>query len=300
MTSALLFGFDEGFVNPGLVAMRTALDRLPDVPAHLLGVDLSPVSVGRIGSVLAGHDVVVHEVGDRLRGLPEAPGRLSMASWARVFVGSQLPSDVDRVLYLDGDVLVRGSLAPLLATDLDGATVAACPDYWGQHHAWRDPVFRSLTDAPPAAGYFNSGVMVIDLAAWRRDAVERAVLEVVAGNDRALRNLDQDVLNAVLWDRWLPVDWRRWNYPGSRPGWFSGDASIVHFFGPHKPWTGSVPVPRVQEEYEAAAAAVGWELPSRRADRLRAAVRAATPLGLIERSRARRGVGDDPSGATGV
>lgn len=300
MRTGLLFAFDDGFVDPGLVAMTTAVAHLSSpMPVFVLAVDVTPTSVGRIHASLGGHDVHVLEVGERLRGLPVPTGRLSLASWARLLAGSALPEDVERIVYLDADLLVRGSIDELVSVDLGSAIVCACPDYWGQFHAQRDPVFGSISSAPPAGGYFNSGVMVVDLAAWRAEAVEERAFAAVDRAAGELVNADQDALNAVLWDRWTPLDWLRWNYPGTRVGPLTGNAAIVHFFGEHKPWLRASPVAAFQREYEAAAATIGWDVSPVRPDRLRSALRWLTPTGLLARMQARRRVADGPPGSIG-
>lgn len=300
MSTGLLFAFDDGFVDPALVAMSTAVGHVGTaLPVHVLAVDLTDASVDRIRRTLPDVEVHVHQIGDRLRGLPVPRERLSLASWARLLAGSVLSSDLDRVLYLDGDVLVRRSIDDLVTVDLGGAIVGACPDYWGQFHALRDPVFRSVSLAPPATGYFNSGVIVVDLTLWRSEGVEERAFGAVDATDGELVNADQDALNAAVWDRWTPLDWLRWNYPGTRVGPLTGNAHIVHFFGDHKPWRRVSPVAAFQSEYEAAAAAIGWEIAPTRPNVMRSALRWLTPAGVLGRMQAGRRVADGPPGSIG-
>jgi lipopolysaccharide biosynthesis glycosyltransferase len=195
-------------------------------------------------------------------GLPASP--MPTSSYGRLYLSRLAPETTRRILYLDGDILVRRSVLPLLALDLAGNTVAAVGNTPGSHFGHRSvaggiPGWRE-EGIPPAAMVFNSGVLVIDRAAWEaRDTTDR-----VLRTARELRGPslwpDQASLNLALWREWLPMD-RRWNTHHT-------DAAIAHFFGPKKPW-GPPPVPnRLYVEYQDRAAALGWDIPGRR--RLRA------------------------------
>ena len=53
---------------------------------------------------------------------------LPRAAYYRLFLSSLLSSVIDKVLYLDGDIIVRHSLLPLWQTDLTGYAVGATID----------------------------------------------------------------------------------------------------------------------------------------------------------------------------
>lgn len=151
-------------------------------------------------------------------GLPEM-GRISRVMWYRLFLPELLP-DVDRVLYLDCDVLVREPLDDLCAMALDGAPLAAVRNVFDASHRTHASGL-SLRDPP---GYFNSGVLLIDLAKWRRDGLSAQILNLVKGRSAALLFPDQDALNLVFDGRWLPLH-PRWNCQNSF--FYFGDAATV-------------------------------------------------------------------------
>ncbi len=158
---------------------------------------------------------------------------VSRAAYIRLLIPQLLPHD--RALYLDGDVLVRASLKELLATDLGGCPIGG--------------VANSRSDELPAVSvcsdsYINSGVLLMDLEALRRDRFLEACEAIYRSNGGALKWMDQDVINIYAEGRkmLLPPRWN-WQVRGhqvSNKDWLaltaSGQAAIIHFLGPVKPW----------------------------------------------------------------
>lgn len=196
---------------------------------------------------------MVDEHGGHLNPLHVAPGRLTglatrsflpSAHWYRVFLPDLIP-DVPRVVYLDADLIVLEPLEDLWNADLGSNYLAAVTNVLQLDHFG---LTRAIGVA--AENYFNSGVMVMDLEAMRRDGCTDAVLEwaVQAGD---LVWPEQDALNVVLGDRRLRLH-PRWNcmnsvlnFPWSAYVFGSAEVeearrrpAIRHFEGPsaNKPW----------------------------------------------------------------
>ena len=159
----------------------------------------------------------------------------SVANYFRLMASRILPADIERVLYLDSDIIVRRSLAEFWSTDLGGFACAAIED------AFWDPRL-DYVQVPQGSRYFNSGVLLINLSYWRQNNVYERAVEFIKGDPDKLNYYDQDVLNALFVDQWvnLPAVWndmarstlhipalRNLNIP---------NPAIVHFVGPYKPW----------------------------------------------------------------
>jgi lipopolysaccharide biosynthesis glycosyltransferase len=165
-----------------------------------------------------------------VRGLPTATALMSHATDAayfRLLLPTLLSEAVAQVLYLDSDIIVQKSLRSLMAETLDGYALAAVTDfssdYMKRHH--RLP------------GYFNSGVMLMNLELWRREAIAGQCISYGQAHPERLPFADQCVLNILLLDRAKILD-ARWNVPVAPiPGLqVQDDAAILHFFTRHKPW----------------------------------------------------------------
>jgi lipopolysaccharide biosynthesis glycosyltransferase len=178
-------------------------------------------------------------------GLPTA-GFTRKATWYRTFLPDLLP-DVSRVLYLDADVLVLDSVAPLFDMDMTSKLVAAVTNVLGPEAVERPGALRI---AHPK-GYFNAGVMVLNLDLMRREESSRAICEFGRAHAEELVWRDQDALNVILGADRIELH-PRWNcmngmlvFPESAD--VLGAEALVeaienpairHFEGPapYKPW----------------------------------------------------------------
>jgi lipopolysaccharide biosynthesis glycosyltransferase len=177
----------------------------------------------------------------------------TIETWARLWVADFFAPEVQRVLYLDGDIVIIGSIAPLWNIDLDGALLGAT-DIPGSVDAVR-------LGLPAETGYFNAGVLVIDLAQWRATGALQTVLDVIAENPERIRTVDQDALNACFHSRRKRLDYK-WNVirpffreplalPLSRAEIEAvrRDVQIIHYNGASKPWSYFCDHPR-KDEYD--------------------------------------------------
>jgi lipopolysaccharide biosynthesis glycosyltransferase len=180
----------------------------------------------------------------RLAGLPTR-GFTRKATWYRIFL-PELLADVDRILYLDSDLIALADLGPLWETDLDDVYLAAVTNVLEPHYAER------LRDAGfDPRSYFNAGVMLLNLDRMRRDGCSEALRAYGVEHASTLVLRDQDALNAVLGARRLALH-PRWNcmnaqfvFPWSvdafgaeRLAEARADPAVRHFEGPgaNKPW----------------------------------------------------------------
>lgn len=166
-----------------------------------------------------------------------SPGYVTAATYVRLALPGILPAEFDRVLYLDPDIAVIGDLHQLYESDLKGHPLGAVSDYDGLQES-------SRLCLEPDSGYFNAGVLLIDLTSWRRiDILEDAYTFIRNYPDR-IAQADQDVLNHQFQGNWLRLD-QRWNYQSNfvfdelnSNGVAQVNPFIVHFTGErnYKPW----------------------------------------------------------------
>ena len=141
----------------------------------------------------------------------------------RLFVEKFLPKTLDKVLYLDADIVVLGSLAELWETDLDDNFVAAAldPKMRLSH--------RRAIGLPDDYGYFSSGIMLINLKKWREDSVLEKLLDICLEIKDQIGFPDQDVLNVYAYRTSYLLLPNRWNcHPRD---FVEGDTIILHYMG---------------------------------------------------------------------
>ena len=124
-------------------------------------------------------------------GMRVAADRGSLSQFARLFVASDLPGGLERVLYLDCDIIFCQSVSLLWDLDMNGKTIAALNDAFSRQ-------YRANINLEPEDVMFNSGVMLIDLNCWKRQKVEERLLKFIAMKQGRIQQGDQGALNAVL------------------------------------------------------------------------------------------------------
>lgn len=156
-----------------------------------------------------------------------------------------LPRQVERVLYLDPDMLIINPLRPLWEQNLGGKVFAAA-SHTGLTEMANEINQRRLDTEHE---YFNSGVMLIDLKAARSLVTAEDVFRCVSEHEKELILPDQDVFNMLYGKQTLPVEDVLWNYDvrnyakylirssGSHDlNWVMDNTAVLHFCGKNKPW----------------------------------------------------------------
>lgn len=118
---------------------------------------------------------------------------VSQATYYRLCMADILPQNIDRVLYLDGDIIVRDSLAPLWDINMEGYAIAAVPSQ-GESN---EKTYKRLGYSS-ALGYFNAGVLLVNLDYWRRNNVINEFICFIQKYPERIILHDQDVLNCVF------------------------------------------------------------------------------------------------------
>lgn len=125
------------------------------------------------------------------------PGQwMSLSTFYRLYAAALLPVSVKRVLYLDDDIIVTGDLSELWETDLSDKAVAAVADMYSFFE-----VRQSCLNYPVEAGYFNGGMLLLNLDYWRENGIGELCFRFLEQHHDILKYYDQDILNAVLWDK---------------------------------------------------------------------------------------------------
>lgn len=117
--------------------------------------------------------------------------RGSISQYSRLFLSGVYNTNINRVLYLDCDTLINGSIFNLWNTDLHGKTIGALKDAFSKYY--RKNIELSKNDI-----IFNSGVMLIDLQKWRNEKIEKKLLKFITSHNGRIQQGDQGALSAIL------------------------------------------------------------------------------------------------------
>lgn len=169
---------------------------------------------------------------DALNGFATS-GHISPVAYARLLLPEVLPSQVDRVLYLDSDLVVVGNISESLEQAWnesleDTSRSRPAPLYAVQEGDGGH--LRSLGFS--SSRYFNSGVMLLNLEEWRKKNYSAGLIELALRRSREFLWHDQDVLNIFFQNNWadLPTELNR------MVGNHDGTGLVYHFNSQLKPW----------------------------------------------------------------
>lgn len=167
----------------------------------------------------------------------------SRETYIRLSIVDVVPQHVNKIICIDSDVVVTGDIVDLWDTDLEGRAVAAVIDEWASTQCEVLKIPKGL--------YFNAGIMIMDLEKWRRDSIVPKTMEYLTRNMHLLKYHEQDALNALLFNDWIPLP-ATWNAHSTIiKEWKSAvPPAAIHFTGLSKPWQFDNIHPFKQEYYK--------------------------------------------------
>ena len=156
----------------------------------------------------------------------------SLAAYYRFFIETAFPQ-YDKAIYLDCDVILLNDIAKLYDTDVSDYLVGAVYE----QNTDRSPVFTSYVEeiiGIPHNTYFNSGVMVMNLAKFREEKVQEKFLWMLDKYHFDSLAPDQEYLNVICHGKvkYLPNGWNKHSFPEPP----EGKLNLCHFALSNKPW----------------------------------------------------------------
>jgi lipopolysaccharide biosynthesis glycosyltransferase len=128
---------------------------------------------------------------EKMAGTKINVGRWHLSTFYRLFLCSILPAAVDRVMYIDCDMIILDSLKDVWEMDMHGNYAMGADDC-------RSGNYRVNIGLVPEHIYINNGFLLIDLKSWRENNIEAKYLEFINRYKGDVTYVDQGVLNGVL------------------------------------------------------------------------------------------------------
>lgn len=245
---------DENYITPTGTAIASILQSNPVEHIHFYVITkfLSDKHIAELESFVAPHknhaEIEIIRLNDNLfSDFPIRKGdHVSAATYYRIFFTKLLPESIHKLLYIDGDTLCVDSIADFYNTDLDGFSCAAIHDESND-----DARAYERLKYPPENGYFNAGVMLINLDWWRKNDVMQKCVDYISAEPDSCLWHDQDALNHVLNGT---VRWADFRYNFMQGFFFAKEdmrispqfyesidnvrknPCILHFSSAYKPW----------------------------------------------------------------
>lgn len=173
-------------------------------------------------------------------------GHISLPSYYNLEASKLLPTTVHKIIYLDGDMVVNGNIRNLWDVDLSDYACAMVPNC-----AYYDESNYRRLNYESQWGYYNNGTTIYNIDYLREINFAHKAIDYILGNIEKIKWMDQDVINALLYDKTLALPLKynfqtlffepnRWN---SHTESFkkeileaAGNPVIIHYCGRLKPW----------------------------------------------------------------
>ncbi len=243
----ILLAFNSNYYMPALVLLKSLLVNnqwCREIRIYVLYSDLKPGEIQRFSQVAEESGIAkaifLPVETDTFQDAPLHLKWISRETYYRLLAQEMLPESVERVLYLDVDMIVMGSLEEFYHQDFEGKLLVACNRY-GLGGVDRKRL-EQLT-LPRDTIYFNAGTLLYDLAGQRQQIDPNILYEYPVLFYQQLKYGDQDVLNAVFYGLTKFADWRVYNCFDSnttrqrQEDRVRRSCKIFHYNGRGKPWT---------------------------------------------------------------
>lgn len=174
---------------------------------------------------------ITHHV-ERIKSKLKNLYHFSIQTWYRLFIQSLFPQ-YDKALYLDCDLIVLGDISKLYNYDIGDNLLGAARCHIVSEH----DIFGQYAEyfcGVPRQNYLQAGVLVMNLAEFRRRDLEDKFLYLMNKYDFDVIDPDQGYLNAMCNGSVKIID-NGWNKEAI-PVPLEGELNIVHYALYKKPW----------------------------------------------------------------
>lgn len=165
--------------------------------------------------------------------------------YTRLYAIEYLPNTVERILYLDPDIIVLKNLKSLYEMDFQDNYYIGATNVKGfltRFNNWKNK-------AAKGSKYLNTGVLLINIEKLRKEQNIQELNEYIIKNEKRLFLPDQDVLNALYGNKVIVIDNLKYNLSDRaikrynltkrkkiNHHWVDENAYIIHYYGKNKPW----------------------------------------------------------------
>lgn len=172
---------------------------------------------------------------------------ISKESYYRLFAPWYLPKKIDKILYLDPDTVVIGSVRGLYDTDLTDMCFAGA-----SHGVFATHIYNKMRlNMHGKVKYINAGILLMNPSEIRKVSTQEKIKDYIKIKGKKLYFADQDVINGLYSEKIINTDPLKYNleefnlkvhnlmnFTGEKKDihWVLKNSSIIHYCGKNKPW----------------------------------------------------------------
>ncbi|MDX2188504.1 MAG: glycosyltransferase family 8 protein [Bacteroidota bacterium] len=159
-------------------------------------------------------------------------GHVTFSTYFRLLIPILIPNNIFKLLYIDCDCIINGSISNLWETDISNYFCAASKEYYSIEK-------RQSLGINNNTLCFNAGVLLINLTKWRQIPIFNIAKRIIEEKNTNLTSWDQDVLNIIFQENWLEIP-VAYNYREYYYNYFTAEHKqkpiIIHYVAKLKPW----------------------------------------------------------------
>lgn len=248
----ILVTLNAAYISPLKVMLKSLFDNCSEsLDIYLMHADIREAEINQLSKFVTRHGHTLYPLLVDKDVFSDAPvnSYYSKEMYYRLIAHTLLPYHVDKVLYLDPDILVLNPIEPLYRIELGDCFFAAAA-----HAKPMISYINKIRLKIESNRYYNSGVLLINVGRLRTETDVSQLYNYIRKHVNELILPDQDVLNGLYWDKIKPLDEYLYNYDARRYrsylisskgrvniDYIIHNTVILHFCGKHKPWHRNYP-----------------------------------------------------------
>jgi len=200
----ILFSCNSHYVMPLSVCLTSLLEHNTknDIHVYLLHSDVTEAQQKIIKNLVEKYHQKISIIHVNDTYFAEAPAlRWSKETYYRLLLGELLPENLDRLLYLDVDIIIQKPLEELYWMSLDKNMIAALPEHGNDTVA-----FRTRLGLDPDGTYYQAGVLLFDVPKVKTILNYNTAMQTIRLLGKNLIAVDQDVLNVMFDGKITPIN----------------------------------------------------------------------------------------------
>ena len=236
----ILVTINKNYMYPLIIMLYSYVKNNPyKTTVYIMNKDLEKEDILKIEKALE-YKIKIVDIKINDQDLQKAPvsKRFPITMYYRLFAWKYLPENIEKVLYLDPDIIINKDISDLYQLNLDTYAFAAA-----SHVGKMIRVFNAMRLKMNLKNiYINSGVLLINLKEVRKLSIdEKQVYITIKKLGRRLFLPDQDLLSKLYREKIKEIDATLYNFTEKmgrkyEVNWIEQHVKIIHYCGRRKPW----------------------------------------------------------------
>lgn len=192
-TLNIAYSFDDGYAQHAGLSILSLLEsnkHIENIIFHIVTNSLNKENRKRIENIIHHYDRSIHYIDlNELTVELKIPTKFNRSAYGRLFLPNVIEDD--RIIYVDSDTIINGSLESLMNVDLEDFLVAGVQDTV-------NPYYLTNIGLPNGHRYIcDGGIIIINLKLWRKWGIVQKCIDFIMKYEGNPPHNDQGTINYV-------------------------------------------------------------------------------------------------------